>query len=146
MKYLKRYNEEKNYSEFVEDITEIAEQTLSYLRDNGFAYVIDPNKWEESNGGLIVRIINDKDEPGIKWFDINIIKEDIMQFVELTSMKYEIQFIAFKVDSMYFITPKIHMSVEEFLNDDYAFDEYRNKYEKSDNKYVGHVVMRIKNK
>lgn len=153
MKHIRRYNEsdDNRYSDFVEYIVDIAEQTLSFTKDKGYTYTTNSDIWEKSNDSLLFSIkldnnLNVRTHAGINWFNLEDIKVDLMQFVELVSLRYETRFIALKLNRMYFNTPKVYIEVDDFLNNKIDLDEYQIvDCDVKDDK-VGYVTIRFKNK
>lgn len=149
MNYLRKYNE-SSYSELVSGINDIAEQSLSYLLDKGYEYEINSGNYEKSLETISFRIMKTNPTFGvgdnrfnfINWNDIN---DDFMQFVELLSLKYDVKFISFRVNREFFITTRVNMEIEEFLNSNIedTLEEYRNGYISKNNNLIGYISMRV---
>lgn len=82
MKYLKSFNEKKNYQEIFSDVKELCEESLVYLLD-------DPSYSLEffSIQNTLSIVFLKKEKTSFSWDDI---KEDYIPFIEILSSKYNI--------------------------------------------------------
>lgn len=82
MKYLKSFNEKKNYQEIFSDVKELCEESLVYLLD-------DPSYNLEffSIQNTLSIVFLKKEKTSFSWDDI---KEDYIPFIEILSSKYNI--------------------------------------------------------
>lgn len=83
MKYLKSFNEKKNYQEILSDVKELCEESLVYLLD-------DPSynlKFFFSIHNTLSIVFLKKEKTSFSWDDI---KNDYIPFIEILSSKYNI--------------------------------------------------------
>lgn len=81
MKHLKRFNE----SEMRDDIQEMCDNYLSFLKDLGYTIYVNTNS---ININVHISISYfEYDSPKLEWVDIS---DDFIQFLELLSAKYSI--------------------------------------------------------
>jgi hypothetical protein len=88
MRYLKSFNEKKNYQEIFSDVKELCEESLVYLLDDP-SYNLE--FFSIQNNLSIVFLKKEKSQPwpagSFSWDDI---KNDYIPFIEMLSSKYNI--------------------------------------------------------
>ena len=82
MKYLKSFNEKKNYQEIFSDVKELCEELLVYLLDDT-SYKLD---YFSVKNTLSIEFLK-REKTSFSWDDI---KEDYIPFIEILSSKYKI--------------------------------------------------------
>ncbi len=83
MKHLKRFNE----SEMGDDIQEMCDNYLSFLKDSGYRIYVNTNSLNVHIHITISYL--EYDSPKLEWVDIS---DDFIQFLELLSAKYSIAY------------------------------------------------------
>ena len=129
MRYLKSYNEsvESTMGDLLEriiktmdELNELCEQHLVYLKDEGFIYTIDMN--EDNQGDLILTLQRNKEE-----FSWDEIKDRFIPFLIMLQRNFKpLSNVEFILGTKYmFTTTNENFKIEHLINDTLSFTSFK---------------------